>query len=289
MNAHEECGEPPEREARRSGQQRASLEQAIAIEALRVALAADRSALVERWLEAAAARSWHLRTAPACRVELRAHCAAVLDALAEGLAQASSLATGAAALREPLQRLSFVAGWIAGQPWPIGAVVALAQALREVLSLPSALADDLVLVVTEAYSCGLRDQALARRRELLMKSQVVCLLRPSLVALWLVGDPDHAALDDALGRWLMLAVIHDAGHLLLELSAACDPATVLEGALRRLAEQPEPLVGRQLWVVAPEARRWLAGCAAAQGLPITVAESVAEALTGAESGGDARS
>ncbi|MBK8481537.1 MAG: hypothetical protein IPL40_10225 [Proteobacteria bacterium] len=251
------------------------------IEALRLILGGDRSALAERWIDQAARCCWALRLAPAQRSQLQARCVTVLEALAEGLAQSSTLATGTPSWRESIQRLAFLAGWIAGQQWPLGAVLALAHALRDVLALPAPLADDFALVLAEAHASGLRDQALARRRALLTRSQLVCLLRPSLAALWLVGDPDAAALDDALGRWLMLAVIHDARYLLVDVALGEAPAPLLELALRRLVElveQGESLAGRQIWVVMPEGDQALASCAAATGLPVRAVESVAEAL-----------
>lgn len=260
---------------------RVAVEQPTTIVTLRAALDADRRRLVERWLDAATRRCWQLRARSARRAELEPRCEALLEAWAEGLRGEASLASGTTALREPIQRLAFLAGWTAGQDWPIGVVLALAQALRELLRLPDALADDLALVVTEAYTSALRDQAAARQRELLTKSQVVCLLRPSVVALWLVADPDDFALDDALGRWLLLAVINDARHLLLEVSALAAPAPVLVRVARRLVAHADPLRGRQLWLVAPEAEGLALGLSEASGLPVAPAASVVCALEAA--------
>ena len=215
-----------------------------------------RQELVERWMEAMAARSWNLRdlltrppeepvaeavdpfaeaptpgrrsSIPVNPDLLRQRCRHFLGTLAEALAHRGALEMGAPEFREPVQILSFTAGWMAGGGLGIADTVALVNALDDVLGPePARLYQTMMVVVTEAYMAAVEQRAAVRYRDAMEKSQLVCALATDLPALFLVGDPDRRALDEALGRVKMLTVMRQAPAVLLDCSGLLHPQTTL--------------------------------------------------------------
>lgn len=226
---------------------------ATPLEELRTALGDGRGEIVDRWMEATRVRAWQLRGRP-IDPQLRERAAAALEALAEALQAADELALGAPVFRESVQLFSFLAGWMAGAAKSISAAVALCHALRDVLGVPAPyLYDALVVVVGEAYAAGIEQAAQARHRQIIEKSQVVCILRERVVGLFLVGDPDREALDDAVGRLMMLAVMRNASSVVLDASGLMTTKP-LPLAVSFVAEHREALAHRQVLLsgVAPE-------------------------------------
>ncbi len=206
-------------------------------------------------MEALAARSWNLRdvltrppaepavetvdpfaaATPARRSGiplnpelLRQRCDHFLDTLAEALTTRGALEMGAPEFREPVQILSFTAGWMAGGGLGIADTVALVNALADVLGPePPRLYQAMMVVVTEAYMAAVEQRAAVRYRDAMEKSQLVCDLASELPALFLVGDPDRRALDEALGRVKMLTVMRQAPTVLLDCSGLLHPDRTL--------------------------------------------------------------
>lgn len=204
--------------------------------------------LIERWMEALATRSWNLRTAldrppdtaPASAHEarlgdvledkrrsgipfnpdlLRQRCQHFLQTLAEAITHNGALEMGAPEFREPVQVLSFTAGWMAGGGLGIADTVALVNALADVLGPePARLYQTMMVVVTEAFMAAVEQKAEVHYRDVMEKSQLVCSLATNLPALFLVGDPDRRALDEAMGRVKMLAVMRQAPAVLVDCS-----------------------------------------------------------------------
>lgn len=226
---------------------------ATALEQLRAALGDGRGEIVDRWMDATRERAWQLRGRP-LDPQLRERAAAALEALAEALQATDELALGAPVFRESIQRFSFLAGWMAGAAKSISAAVALCHALRDVLGVSAPyLYDALVVVVGEAYAAGIEQAAQAKHRQIIEKSQVVCILREGVVGLFLVGDPDREALDDAVGRLMMLAVMRNAKVVLLDASGLLTTKP-LPLAVGFVAEHREALARREVLLsgIAPE-------------------------------------
>lgn len=201
--------------------------------------------IVDRWLEAARARCWQLRMTKHGQ-QLRLRCGACLESLAQGLRDADSLALGDPIFREPIQHFSFLAGWMAGVDLPVSAAVGLCHGLREITGDAGAFYDWMVVVVAEAYAAGVEQAAEARHRQLIEKSQVVCILRDRVVGLFLVGDPDREALDDAIGRLMMLAVMRDARAIVLDAAGLADVDQRMALAVSFVAEHRQALAAREV-------------------------------------------
>lgn len=207
------------------------------LRALRQALAGDHQDLSWRWVDAVVSRTWQLRSEDALVPQLRERCANVLEAMALSINDAPSHQLGAPEWRETLQRLSFVSGWMAGADLPISTAPALCFALRDAVGgEPCRFYEDLTLVAVEAYNAGIKQQAAARHRQIVEKSQVVCLLGDKLPCLFLVADPDRQALDDAVGRLMMLAVVRDASAFIVDAAGLVDAEHTLREALPILAD-----------------------------------------------------
>jgi hypothetical protein len=213
--------------------------------ALRQHIGDGTGAIVDRWLAAARRRCWQLRVTRHPE-QLRHRAAACLESLALSLKGADSLALGDAIFREPIQHFSFFAGWMAGVDLPVSAAVSLCHGLREVTVDGGAFYDWLVVVVAEAYVAGVEQAAEARHRQLIEKSQVVCILREGVVGLFLVGDPDREALDDAIGRLMMLAVMRDACVIVLDASGLADVDQRMSLAVSFVAEHRQALATREV-------------------------------------------
>jgi UDPglucose 6-dehydrogenase len=157
--------------------------------------------------------------------------------------------------------------------------LALVHSLDEALGLPlRPFFEALALVVTEAYCAALRQREQARYREAMEKAQLVCTLHPRLPCLFLVGDPDLQALDDALGRLLMVAVMREAPAFIIDGSGLFRSAPVLASVVERLADEKRVTARAILCGFAPEPqqppRRWPAGTLSPHQ---ELAEAVAEA------------
>lgn len=215
---------------------------------LRSAVARDPVALVDAWVDAVVRRCWQLQSAPARVAQVRERCAAIIDSLGLVLEGQPSLELGAPEWREPLHLLSFTAGWMAGAELPISAVVALCQGLRDAVGGQNAnttLYDGLLLATSEAYVAGVRQQNVAQHRSVIARSQVVCLLAEQLPTLFLIGDPDRQAIDDAVARLMTLAVMRQARAVIVDASGLVAPEATLPEALRILADHrktPPPRV-----------------------------------------------
>ncbi|MCA9670502.1 MAG: hypothetical protein KC503_33125 [Myxococcales bacterium] len=211
---------------------------------LQQALDGDHEALSWRWVEAIVQRTWQLRGQKGMQSQLRERCANVLESLALIGEGTSSSELGSPVWRESLQRLSFAAGWMAGADLPVSAAAAMCFALRDAVGGQSCrFYEDLALVAVEAYNAGVKQQAAAVHRQIVEKSQVVCLLPDALPCLFLVADPDKQALDDAVGRLMMLAVVRDAGAFIVDCAGLYDPETTLRRALPIFADhrkEPPP-------------------------------------------------
>ena len=245
--------------------------------------------LLARWMEALATRSWNLRdvlnrpreTEPAAAQEspfpetpaagrrsgfplnpelLRQRCRHFLQTLAEAITANGALEMGAPEFREPVQALSFTAGWMAGCGLGIGDTVALVNSLADALGpRPARLYQAMMVVVTEAYMAAVEQRAEVRYRDAMEKSQLVIALSTDLPALFLVGDPDRHALDDALSRFKTLAVMRQAPAVLVDSSGLLHPDRALPELIPLLLEYfddgPETVV---LAGVAPGLRPSLA-------------------------------
>jgi hypothetical protein len=217
------------------------------LEQLRQAIARDARALTDAWVAAIVRRSWPLQGQAPQVAQLRERCGAILDALGTVLAGRPPLELGAPEWREPLHLFAFTAGWMAGAELPIGAVVGLCHGLRELVGAASAAPffDGLLVATSEAYVAGVRPQRAAAHRAVIARSQVVCLLDERLPCLFLVGDPDRQAIDDAVARLITLAVMRQADAVIVDASGLIAPEAVLPEALRILADHrqdPPPRV-----------------------------------------------
>jgi hypothetical protein len=220
--------------------------------------------LLARWIKALGRRSWTLREktppqasdasedareplqdngdavvaeAPEAVDLVRERCRHFLQSLEEALSSAQKLQTGAPELRESVQILSFTAGWMAGAGLPVTDAVALIYGLQEVLDWEEEeFFQSLMVLVTEAYTVSRVQKEQAHFRDAMEKSQLVCDPHPQLPCLFLVGDPDRQAVDDAVGRVMMLAAMREAPLVVVDGSALMYPEKVLPQAYLILAE-----------------------------------------------------
>lgn len=217
--------------------------------ALRKALSADLSLVHARWMDESIRRCWQLRQRPELAQELRNRCEFILQALADAVADSPRLQVGDQRFREPVKLLSFVAGWLVGVDLPIGAGIALCHGLQAALNDEShTFFQQLEVAVAESYVAGQREKAHARHKQVIKKSQVVCMLPNATAALVVVGDPGRETLEDAVGRLMMLALMRAARYLLVDVSTLSHPETVLPKLFELLAAHRGGLVDRELGV-----------------------------------------
>jgi hypothetical protein len=204
--------------------------------------------VVADWMAAFRARSWRARQAEvrprgsgssgASALErtpsevlalLEQRCAHLLETLGADLKLLDHAALGAAEMREPIQLLSFTAGWMAGVGFDVSDALALVQGLRAALGEGRALSffEGLELAACEAHQAAVAQDREASFRDAMSKAQVVCTLGPTLPCLFLVGTPDRQALDDAVGRLMTLAVMRGARRVLVDCATLADPARVM--------------------------------------------------------------
>ena len=204
--------------------------------------------ILDSWMAAFNARSWRARLALAASAKqqgvkstpleqqparvmalLRERCDHLLLTLGEGLAQVGKASPGAPELREPIQLLSFTAGWMAGVGFQAGDALALVQALGVTLEpqVGMDLTEALEVTACEAHQAAMAQSAEARFREAMSKAQVVCSLGDAAPCLFLVGEPDRSALDDAVGRLMTLAVMRGARRVLLDCATLASPERIL--------------------------------------------------------------
>lgn len=247
----------------------------------------EEGSLLSRWLELLLSRSWKLRrTGDADTIaQLRERCAHFLSSLEEALEFADGLEVGAPSFREAVQSLSFTAGWMAGASLPVTDAVALVYALEDVLGWRHPrFFQALMVVVTEAFAASQVQREHAHHRDVMEKSQVVCDIHHRLPALFLVGDPDRQALEDAAGRVMMLAVMRDARVVLVDGSALLAPEAVFPVACPMLVEHAQAAaVNVVVGGVSPLLARDLR--AAARGT-LVFFETFAEAMTAAMEAGN---
>jgi len=221
---------------------------------------ANCSALMERWMAETRARCWQWPRSPQLAALLAGRCTVFVESLAAAYDQSPDFSVGSPEYREPVKLLSFLAGWLAGEGLPISVGLALCHGLRAALppTAPS-FVEALAVVVSESYAAGLRDQAEAKHRQIIRKSQVVCMLRDAIAGLFLVGDPDREALDDAVGRVMMLSLMRDATHVVIDMSALVGGETVPQQTLRILDDHREGRTGRRVCIagIAPQLARGL--------------------------------
>ncbi|MCK5800421.1 MAG: hypothetical protein KAI47_24695 [Deltaproteobacteria bacterium] len=247
---------------------------------LRDRIGAGGDEVVGRWLDAARQRCWRLRDTPVAD-QLRRQAGATLESLAQSLAYAEALNLGEPVFREPIQRFSFIAGWMAGTDLPVSAALALCHGLRDLTGDAGSFYDWLLVVVAEAYMAGVDQAASARHRQIIEKSQIVCELRHGVIALFLVGDPDREALDDAVGRLMMLTVMRDARAVVVDAAGLIDPAGVLEVALGFLTEHRAALKDRQVRLTGVDVGAWDA-ITEVVGYPLTCHAQILMALDAVE-------
>jgi len=211
---------------------------------------------VDRWMAGLLRRSWSLHTPAKGEVEaggrtvlqlLHERCQHILAALVGALETAPALQAGAPDFRETVQHLSFTAGWMAGQGLSATDAVGLVHSLQEALALPCETSggffEALLMVAAESYAAALQQKAQARYRDAMEKSQLVCEPHPRLPCLFLVGEPDVQALDDAVGRLMMLAVMHEARAVVVDGTGLFRPEPLLRALLERhLSEERVPAV-----------------------------------------------
>lgn len=204
--------------------------------------------LTERWMAELHGRSWSLRALVRGRPGggdgaqdahrsgrarnvpqiLAHHAEHFLASLAVALRGAERLEVGAPAFREPVQVLSFTAGWMAGCGLGIGDAVALVDALRVVLGPHlEGFYQALLVVVCEAFMAAVDQKAQVRYRDAMERCQLVVPLRDNLPCLFLVGDPDRRAMDDAVGRLMMLALMRGADRVVVDITGLADPSALL--------------------------------------------------------------
>ena len=247
----------------------------------------DLAAVQARWIEMLVQRSWKLRQAaqsagrngPTILQLLQDRCLTFLEALSAAMTDSSVLAIGAPEYREAVQHLSFAAGWMAGVGLPISDAVALAQSLQECLTSGGPDAGSppprrepptsterffqaLMIVVTEAYAASLDQRALAKYRDAMEKSQLVCDLHPQLPFLFLVGDPDRHALEDAVGRVMMLAAMREASVVVVDGAGLIWPDRVLPEAVAIIEEHGRSAGVKVIFSGVPASLR--------RGLPVAV-------------------
>jgi len=208
----------------------------------------DQSMILENWMAAFCHRSWRARGASGGSTRpsnpgstaleqkpdrvmalLRERCDHLLSALGSGLAQLERPSPGAPELREPIQLLSFTAGWMAGVGFHAGDALALVQALGSALGprLDQGLFEALEVTASESHQAAMGQAAEARYRDAMGKAQVVCSLGDARPCLFLVGEPDRPALDDAIGRLMTLAIMRGAKKVLVDCATLASPEQIL--------------------------------------------------------------
>lgn len=208
----------------------------------------DLEGTLTRWMHALDRRSWILN--PLLEPDdsageddedisrlVRDRCGHILESLSVAFRRATRLEVGAPEFREAIQYLSFTAGWLAGAGLSITDAVALVHALQETMgSKEDAFFQSLLVVVVEAFSSSLDQKAQAVHRDAMEKSQLVCELHPRLPALFMVGDPDRHAVDDAVGRLMMLATMREASCVIVDVSGLIFAEDTSPGIIEILAE-----------------------------------------------------
>lgn len=218
------------------------------LEGLRSQLESD-DKILRRVVDDVCARSWQLRARDDQLRMFTHRLEPVLRSLTQALRSAERLELGGPEFREAVQLFSFFCGWTAGERLAVAAPLGVCHALeRQLGGKPPELFHGLQLVAMEAYAAGLEQQAQARHRQVIEKSQVVCALSSDTVALFLVGDPDRQALDEAIGRLMMLAVMREARAIVLDGSGLLAPDSEIPRALDFLADHRAALLQRRTLV-----------------------------------------
>jgi hypothetical protein len=224
----------------------------------RLALLLQSEEALASWLETLVRRSWTLRanhdrsgeTSHDLLEVVHERCGHFLRTLGQAVAFSPSLELGGAEFREAVQSLSFTAGWMAGAGLAMTDALGLVHSLEEVLatvrpvddpSVPRRFFEALSVVAAEAYCAALAQKAQARYRDAMEKVQLVSTLHPRLPCLFLVGEPDLQALDDAIGRLMMLAVMCEAKAVVIDATGLFRLDPVLKDVLKLVLD-----VGREM-------------------------------------------
>jgi hypothetical protein len=218
------------------------------LDRLRESIANIDQSRIDRWFAAIDRRCWQIARLPEDRrTQFYERARIALQTLQVALHDATSISLGAPELREPVQHFSFLAGWMAGQRLPIGAAVGLCQGLQEAFGeRPLSFYDDLTLVVCEAYASGQDHTAQAQHRQIVQRSQVVCVLANKVVGLFAVADPDREALEEAIGRLMMLTIMRDAAVIVVDASGLVHAEASCEEIIRVMAGHRDALANRKL-------------------------------------------
>ena len=185
---------------------------------------------------------------------LEQRCDHLLRTLERGLAQLERVSPGSAEMREPIQLLSFTAGWMAGVGFDVSDALALIQGLRAALGerLDTRLMEALEVVACEAHQAAVGQIWQALYRDAMSKAQVVCSLGPELPCLFLVGEPDRQALDDAVGRLMTLAVMQGASRILVDCATLASPERIMPDVVEILLGYLEEVAVEAVISAVPE-------------------------------------
>ncbi|MCB9555467.1 MAG: hypothetical protein H6707_05135 [Deltaproteobacteria bacterium] len=233
--------------------------------------------LLARWRSEFATRAW---LPGPVGVQARARLDDLMDAIVEALQRSAAssqvVALGQPEWREPLQQLSFVAGWMAGEGLPVSAALLLCKTLRDALGVgDKAWFEQLEAVVVDAHSFSQRDRAQLEHNRVVARAQVLCLIEPRLPLLFVVADPDRQALHEVIGRLMTVVATRACPTVVVDVSAAMSPEQALSDTLTLLAEYdgvPEVLL---CGVAEPVAAR---AAAAGRRLSLVYCEQLAAAL-----------
>ncbi len=235
-----------------------------------IAMLLQSETLLSEWLERVRRKGWSLRAGrpggePGQVMDvLRERCRHVLRTLAQAVADTGAFEAGSASFREPVQSLAFTAGWMEGAGLAVTDALALVHALEEVLldaaadagpPIPHPFFEALAQAASEAYCAAIQQRAHARYRDAMEKAQLVASPHPRLPCLFLVGDPDLQALDDAIGRLMMVAMMSEAKAVVIDGTGLLEHERVMGSVLELLLDDSRALPTRFVLVGAATAMR----------------------------------
>ncbi len=196
---------------------------------------------LQLWLRAVEKRAWTLHldsaTSKVSLAELRPSCAKFLVTFSKAILAAPALELGALEFREPIQTLTFMAGWMAGKGATLTDVLGLVHGLNDIMSGPLHLFQAIEVAVGEAFTVAIRQKEYDHYTEVTAKSQLVFALHSQLPCAFLVGEPDRWALEDVIGRLLMLALMHGTPVIVVDVSGVVSPEMIIERLLTLLSRE----------------------------------------------------
>ena len=255
-------------------------------EQLKRAIEADEAEFVARWLSCLRRIVWPLGDGADTNEQLKQRCTSILSALRETLDAETIEPLGEPQWRETLQLFGFTAGWMAGEGMPVSMALGLVSALEEVSNARATLVvgrvdlfRQLQLASVDAYARCAQQQADARLRALVERSQVVCELPRRLPALFLVGEPDRGAIESAVGRLATLSVMTQSPVVVVDSAALSEPEKVLAQVTKLWAQfMPRQ---RPALLVAGESQSLAAWARAERTEAVRVFPCIAEAISAA--------